>query len=75
MIKKNLFINKLEINKSLRTRIYEFLKKEIAEEGLKKKSDKELADIFNSRFDENISRKTISKYREELKILSSLKRK
>ena len=36
MRKKNYFANQLQIKKSLRTEIYEFLKKEIKEEGIKK---------------------------------------
>ena len=35
------------IRKSLRTKIYEFLKDEIKKEGIKKKSDEELSNIFN----------------------------
>lgn len=75
MRKKNYFANQLQIKKSLRTEIYEFLKKEIKEEGIKKKSDEELSNIFNSKFDKKVSRKTIAKYRDELKIPSSIKRK
>ena len=75
MRKKNYFANQLQIKKSLRTEIYEFLKKEIKEEGIKKKSDEELSKLFNSKFDKKVSRKTIAKYRDELKIPSSIRRK
>ena len=74
MKKKHFYINQLQIKKSLRTKIYEFLKKEIKKEGIKKKSDEELSNIFNLEFDIKISRKTIAKYREELNIPSSLNR-
>ncbi len=74
MKKKHFYINQLQIKKSLRTKIYEFLKKEIKKEGIKKKSDEELSNIFNLEFDIKVSRKTIAKYREELNIPSSLKR-
>lgn len=73
-MKKNIFLTQLQIKKSIRTKIYEFLKKEIEREGVKKKSDEELANLFNSKFNESISRKTIAKYRGELKIPSSVKR-
>ena len=75
MKKKNFYTNQLQIKKSLRTKIYEFLKEEIKKEGIKKKSDEELSNIFNSEFDTRISRKTIAKYREELNIPSSINRK
>ena len=75
MKKRNLYTNQLQIKKSLRTKIYEFLKEEIKKEGIKKKSDEELSNIFNLKFDTKISRKTIAKYREELKIPSSINRK
>ena len=75
MRKKNYFANQLQIKKSLRAEIYEFLKKEIKEEGIKKKSDEELSNLFNSKFNKKVSRKTIAKYRDELKIPSSIKRK
>ena len=75
MRKKNYFANQLQIKKSLRTEIYEFLKKEIKEEGIRKKSDEELSNLFNSKFEKKGSRKTIAKYRDELKIPSSIKRK
>ena len=74
MKKKHFYINQLQIKKSLRTKIYEFLKNEIKKEGIKKKSDEELSNIFNLEFDIKVSRKTIAKYREELNIPSSLKR-
>ena len=51
MKKKNFYTNQLQIKKSLRTKIYEFLKDEIKKEGIKKKSDEELSNIFNSEFD------------------------
>ena len=70
MKKRNLYTNQLQIKKSLRTKIYEFQK-----EGIKKKSDEELSNIFNLEFDTKVSRKTIAKYREELKIPSSINRK
>ena len=70
MKKKNFYTNQLQIKKSLRTKVYEFLK-----EGIKKKSDEELSNIFNSEFDTKVSRKTIAKYREELNIPSSINRK
>ena len=73
--KRNLYTNQLQIKKSLRTKIYEFLKEEIKKEGIKKKSDEELSNIFNLKFDTKISRKTIAKYREELNIPSSISRK
>ena len=73
--KRNLYTNQLQIKKSLRTKIYEFLKEEIKKEGIKKKSDEELSNIFNLKFDTKVSRKTIAKYREELKIPSSINRK
>ena len=47
MKKKNFYTNQLQIKKSLRTKIYEFLKEEIKKEGTKKKSDEELSNIFN----------------------------
>lgn len=75
MKKRNLYTNQLQIKKSLRTKIYEFLKEEIKKEGIKKKSDEELSNIFNLKFDTKVSRKTIAKYREELKIPSSINRK
>ena len=75
MRKKNYFANQLQIKKSLRTEIYEFLKEEIKKERIKKKSDEELSNLFNSKFDKKVSRKTIAKYRDELKIPSSIKRK
>tara|TARA_B100001057_G_scaffold401784_1_gene413386 strand:- start:245 stop:472 length:228 start_codon:yes stop_codon:yes gene_type:complete len=75
MKKNNYFVNQLQIKKSLRTEIYEFLKKELREEGIKKKSDQELSNLFNLKFNKKVSRKTIAKYREELKIPSSIKRK
>ena len=75
MKKKNPYINQLLIKKSLRTKIYEFLKQEIGKEGIKKKSDEELSNIFNLKFDTKVSRKTIAKYREELNIPSSINRK
>ena len=75
MKKKNFYTNQLQIKKSLRTKIYEFLKEEIKKEGIKKKSDEELSKIFNSEFDTKVSRKTIAKYREELNIPSSINRK
>ena len=75
MKKRNLYTNQLKIKKSLRTKIYEFLKEEIKKEGIKKKSDEELSNIFNLIFDTKISRKTIAKYREELNIPSSISRK
>ena len=75
MKKRNLYTNQLKIKKSLRTKIYEFLKEEIKKEGIKKKSDEELSNIFNLKFDTKVSRKTIAKYREELKIPSSINRK
>ena len=75
MKKRNLYTNQLQIKKSLRTKIYEFLKEEIKKEGIKKKSDEELSNIFNLKFDTKISRKTIAKYREELNIPSSISRK
>ena len=75
MKKKTLLINQLKIKKSIRTEIYEFLKKEIETENENKKSDEELSDLFNTKFDSKISRKTIAKYRQELSIPSSLKRK
>ena len=74
MKKKTLLINQLKIKKSLRTEIYEFLKKEIETENENKKSDEELSDLFNTKFDSKISRKTIAKYRQELGIPSSIKR-
>ena len=75
MKKKTLLINQLKIKKSLRTEIYEFLKKEIETENENKKSDEELSDLFNTKFDSKISRKTIAKYRQEWGIPSSIKRK
>ena len=75
MKKRNLYTNQLQIKKSLRTKIYEFLKEEIKKEGIKKKSDEELSNIFYLEFDTKVSRKTIAKYREELKIPSSINRK
>ena len=75
MKKRNLYTNQLQIKKSLRTKIYEFLKEEIKKEGIKKKSDEELSNIFNLKFDTKVSRKTIAKYREEIKIPSSINRK
>ena len=75
MKKKTLLINQLKIKKSIRTEIYEFLKKEIETENENKKSDEELSGLFNAKFDSKISRKTIAKYRQELSIPSSLKRK
>ena len=75
MKKRNYFATQLQIKKSLRTEIYEFLKREIEKEGIKKKSDEELSNIFNLEFDTKVSRKTIAKYREELKIPSSINRK
>ena len=75
MKKKNFYSNQLQIKKSLRTKIYEFLKEEIKKEGIKKKSDEELSNIFNSEFNIKVSRKTIAKYREELNIPSSIYRK
>ena len=75
MKKKNFYTNQLQIKKSLRTKIYEFLKDEIKKEGIKKKSDEELCNIFNSEFNTKVSRKTIAKYREELNIPSSINRK
>ena len=75
MKKRNLYTNQLQIKKSLRTKIYEFLKEEIKKEGIKKKSDEELSNIFNLEFDTKVSRKPIAKYREELKIPSSINRK
>ena len=75
MKKRNLYTNQLQIKKSLRTKIYEFLKEEIKKEGIKKKSDEELSNIFNLEFDTKVSRKTIANYREELKIPSSINRK
>ena len=75
MKKRNLYTNQLQIKKSLRTKIYEFLKEEIKKEGIKKKSDEELSNIFNLELDTKVSRKTIAKYREELKIPSSINRK
>lgn len=75
MKKRNLYTNQLQIKKSLRTKIYEFLKEEIKKEGIKKKSDEELSNVFNLEFGTKISRKTIAKYREELNIPSSIKRK
>ena len=41
MKKKNFYTNQLQIKKSLRTKIYEFLKDEIKKEGIKKKTDEE----------------------------------
>ena len=64
----------MQIKKSLRTKIYEFLKDEIKKEGIKKKSDEELSNIFNLEFNTKVSRKTIAKYREELNIPSSINR-
>ena len=75
MKKRNLYTNQLQIKKSLRTKIYEFLKEEIKKEGIKKKSDEELSNLFNLEFDTKVSRKTIAKYREELNIPSSINRK
>lgn len=75
MKKKTLLINQLKIKKSIRTEIYEFLKKEIETESENKKSDEELSGLFNTKFDAKISRKTIAKYRQELGIPSSIKRK
>ena len=75
MKKRNYFATQLKIKKSLRTEIYEFLKKEIEKEGIKKKSDEELSILLNSMFNRKVSRKTIAKYRDELKIPSSIKRK
>ena len=75
MKKKILLINQLKIKKNIRTEIYEFLKKEIETENKNKKSDEELSGLFNTKFDSKISRKTIAKYRQELGILSSIKRK
>ena len=75
MKKKNFYTNQLQIKKSLRTKVYEFLKDEIKKEGIKKKSDEELSNIFNSEFNNKVSRKTIAKYREELNIPSSINRK
>ena len=75
MKKKNFYTNQLQIKKSLRTKIYEFLKDEIKKEGIKKKSDEELSNIFNSEFNNKVSRKTIAKYRKELNIPSSINRK
>ncbi len=75
MKKRNYFATQLKIKKSLRTEIYEFLKEEIEKEGIKKKSDEELSNLFNSMFNRKVSRKTIAKYRDELKIPSSIKRK
>ena len=75
MKKKNFYINQLKIKKSLRTKIYEFLKEEIKKEGIKKKSDEELSNSFDSEFNIKVSRKTIAKYREELNIPSSIYRK
>ena len=60
MKKRNLYTNQLQIKKSLRTKIYEFLKEEIKKEGIKKKSDEELSNIFNLEFDTKVSRKTIA---------------
>ena len=57
MKKKNFYTNQLQIKKSLRTKIYEFLKDEIKKEGIKKKSDEELSNIFNSEFNTKVSRK------------------
>ena len=74
MKKRNYFATQLKIKKSLRTEIYEFLKEEIEKEGIKKKSDEELSNLFNSMFNRKVSRKTIAKYRDELKITSSIKR-
>ena len=75
MKKKNFYTNQLQIKKSLRTKIYEFLKEEIKKEGIKKKSDEELSNAFDSEFNIKVSRKTIAKYREELNIPSSIYRK
>ncbi|MDA9595012.1 hypothetical protein N9S29_00750 [SAR86 cluster bacterium] len=75
MKKKTLLINQLKIKKSIRTEIYEFLKKEIETENENKKSDEELSGLFNTKFDSKISRKTIAKYRQELGIPPSIKRK
>ena len=74
MKKRNYFATQLKIKKSLRTEIYEFLKEEIEKEGIKKKSDEELSNLFNFMFNRKVSRKTIAKYRDELKIPSSIKR-
>ena len=53
MKKRNLYTNQLQIKKSLRTKIYEFLKQEIGKEGIKKKSDEELSNIFNLKQHDN----------------------
>ena len=53
--KRNLYTNQLQIKKSLRTKIYEFLKEEIKKEGIKKKSDEELSNIFNLELKEQIN--------------------
>ena len=42
MKKKNFYTNQLQIKKSLRTKIYEFLKDEIKKEGIKKLNKKTL---------------------------------
>ena len=55
MKKRNLYTNQLQIKKSLRTKIYEFLKEEIKKEGIKKKSDEELSNIFNLELKEQIN--------------------
>ena len=73
-INKNNYSHQIEIKKSRKTLILEFLNKELKEEGIKKNSDSMLAEIFHAKTNIKVSRKTISKYREELKIPSSLKR-
>ena len=74
-----LFTSKLETidgNSISQIRVKALLETFIAKENkFKPFSDQKIADYFNNEKGITISRRTISKYREELKIPSSIRRK
>ncbi|TLS35322.1 RNA polymerase factor sigma-54 [Pseudalkalibacillus caeni] len=76
---KNLFTSKIESNagdaassSSVKQRIKEMIDQENKQKPL---SDQKIADILNGQKGIGISRRTVAKYRDEMKILSSSKRK
>ncbi|MGG0665790.1 RNA polymerase factor sigma-54 [Viridibacillus arvi] len=76
---KNLFTSKLETKDGhtiSQERVKTLLQELIAEENkIKPYSDQKMAEYFNSEYGITISRRTINKYREEMRIPSASKRK
>lgn len=76
---KNLFTSKLETKDGhtiSQEKVKTLLQQLIAEENkIKPYSDQKMAEYFNSEYGITISRRTINKYREEMRIPSASKRK